>query len=209
MTHPNPAELRSLRQRRRRAVSQRGLSLVTTLLFTVAALVLGVSVMGVNVMQERIIGNTKDRDFAFQAAEAALRDAEQDIAANVKSDTAFTDACTNGLCTAPTLRSPIPPAASLPVDRQPAFNGIPAFSWATAGNVRTYGQYTAATALPGVAQPPAYVIEKIGNLGTPSGESMTIGTAAATAGVGYRVTARAVGARAETNVFLQSIYATR
>ena len=203
MTHPNPAELRSLRQRRRRAVSQRGLSLVTTLLFTVAALVLGVSVMGVNVMQERIIGNTKDRDFAFQAAEAALRDAEQDIAANVKSDTAFTDACTNGLCTAPTLRSPIPVTGALPVDKQPGF------SWATAANVRTYGQYTAATALPGVAQPPAYVIEKIGNLGTPSGESMTIGTAAATAGVGYRVTARAIGARTETNVFLQSIYATR
>ena len=203
MTHPNPAELRSLRQRRRRAVSQRGLSLVTTLLFTVAALVLGVSVMGVNVMQERIIGNTKDRDFAFQAAEAALRDAEQDIAANVKSDTAFTDACTNGLCTAPTLRSPIPATGALPVDKQPGF------SWATAANVRTYGQYTAATALPGVAQPPAYVIEKIGNLGTPSGESMTIGTAAATAGVGYRVTARAIGARAETNVVLQSIYATR
>ena len=203
MTHPNPAELRCLRQRRRRAVSQRGLSLVTTLLFTVAALVLGVSVMGVNVMQERIIGNTKDRDFAFQAAEAALRDAEQDIAANVKSDTAFTDACTNGLCTAPTLRSPIPVTGALPVDKQPGF------SWATAANVRTYGQYTAATALPGVAQPPAYVIEKIGNLGTPSGESMTIGTAAATAGVGYRVTARAIGARTETNVFLQSIYATR
>ena len=203
MTHPNPAELRCLRQRRRRAVSQRGLSLVTTLLFTVAALVLGVSVMGVNVMQERIIGNTKDRDFAFQAAEAALRDAEQDIAANVKSDTAFTDACTNGLCTAPTLRSPIPVTGALPVDKQPGF------SWAAAGNVRTYGQYTAATALPGVAQPPAYVIEKIGNLGTPSGESMTIGTAAATAGVGYRVTARAIGARTETNVFLQSIYATR
>ena len=56
---------------RRNARSQRGLSLVTTLLFTVAALVLGVSVMSVNVMQERIIGNTKDRDFALQAAEAA------------------------------------------------------------------------------------------------------------------------------------------
>ncbi len=205
MTCPNLRQRQRQRQQqcRSRAVSQRGLSLVTTLMFTVAALVLGVSVMGVNVMQERIIGNTKDRDFAFQAAEAALRDAEQDIAANVKSDTAFTDACTNGLCTAPTLRSPIPVTGALPVDKQPGFD------WAAAGSVRTYGQYTAATPLPGVSQAPAYVIEKIGNLGTPSGESMTIGAAATTAGVGYRVTARAIGARPETIVFLQSIYATR
>ena len=204
MTCPNLRQRQRQRQRQHRrcsrAGSQRGLSLVTTLMFTVAALVLGVSVMGVNVMQERIIGNTKDRDFAFQAAEAALRDAEQDIAANVKSDTAFTDTCASGLCTAPTLRSPIPVTGAWPVDQQPGFD------W---GSVRTYGQFTAATPLPGVAQAPAYVIEKIGNLGTPSGESMAIGTAATTAGVGYRITTRAFGARSETKVYLQSIYATR
>ena len=60
---------RILTQRLGRARSQRGLSLITTLLFMVAALVLGVSVMGVNVMQERIIGNTKDRDFALLGPE--------------------------------------------------------------------------------------------------------------------------------------------
>ena len=59
--------------------AQHGLSLVTTLLFMVAALMLGVSVLSVNVMQERTIGNTKDRDLALQAAEAALRDAERDL----------------------------------------------------------------------------------------------------------------------------------
>ena len=188
-------------QRRRSAHSQRGLSLVTTLLFTVAALVLGVSVMGVNVMQERIIGNTKDRDFALQAAEAALRDAEQDIALNVSSSTAFTSLCTNGLCTAPTLRSPVPAAGSLPVDKQVGFD------WATAAKVRTYGQYTAAPALPGVPQAPVYVIENIGKLGTPSGESETMGTEPPKVRDAYRITTRATGARAETNVLLQSIYA--
>ena len=183
---------------RRRA--QRGFSLVTTLMFMIAALVLGISVMGVNVMQERIIGNTRDRALALQAAEATLRDAEADIAAHINATTVFADDCNAGLCTAPTQRAVVSP---LPVDQQAGFN------WATSAKVRTYGQYTNAPALPGVASPPVYVIEKLGYLGTPSGESMGIGAEPSAPGVGYRITARATGARAETVVTLQSIYATR
>ena len=183
---------------RRRA--QRGFSLVTTLMFMIAALVLGVSVMGVNVMQERIIGNTKDRDLALQAAEAALRDAEVDIAANISATTVFANNCTAGLCTPPTQRTVVSP---LPVDQQAGFD------WATSAQVRKYGQFTAAAALPGLASQPVYVIEKLGYLGTPSGESMGIGAEPSAPGVGYRITARATGARAGTVVTLQSIYATR
>lgn len=191
------ARKQSFPNRRR---GQKGISLVMTLLFMVAALVLGVSVLGVSVMQERILGNTKDRDLAFQAAEAALRDAEEDISKNISIASSFDDTCTAGLCTAPTQRSVISP---LPVDQQTGF------SWATTTQVRTYGQYTSAPSLVNVASPPAYVIEKIGNLGTPSGESMVLGAEVVAPGVGYRITARATGARAETIVTLQSIYATR
>ena len=83
---------------------QRGISLVTTLVLMLATLGLGVAVMSVNVMEERMIANTKDRDLALQAAEAALRDAEQDVASNVSPATAFSDACTAGLCTPPSQR---------------------------------------------------------------------------------------------------------
>ena len=180
--------------------AERGLSLVTTLMFMVAALVLGVSVLGVGVMQERVIGNTKDRDLAFQAAEAALRDAEADIVANLNASTAFADNCDLGLCTPPTLRAPPDP---LPVDKQAGFD------WATPAQVRTYGQYTGAPDLPGVASKPVYVIEKLGYLGTPSGESAVLGAESVAPGVGYRITARGTGARPQTIVFLQSIYAIR
>jgi type IV pilus assembly protein PilX len=190
----------TLRLRVGRRRSQRGLSLVTTLMFMLAALVLGISVLGVSVMQERMIGNTKDRDLAFQAAEAALRDAEADIAANLNAGTGFADNCNLGLCTAPTQRSTVSPS---PVDNQAGF------SWATATQVRTYGQYTGAPPLPGVSSPAVYVIEKLGNLGTPSGESAVLGAEVAAPGMGYRITARATGARPETIVTLQSIYATR
>jgi len=183
-----------------RAASQQGLSLITTLLFMVSALVLGVSVMSVNVMQERIIGNTRDKSLAFQAAEAALRDAERDIRLTITPSTNFTDGCLTGLCTAPTLRSTISP---LPVDKQAGF------SWTSAATVRTYGQFTASTALPSVSAQPVYVIERIGDMGTPAGQSMGMGINPQAPGAAFRITARATGARPETVVILQSIFALR
>ena len=188
------------RKVRPRAASQQGLSLITTLLFMVSALVLGVSVMGVNVMQERIIGNTRDKSLALQAAEAALRDAERDIRLTVTPATNFTDACLSGLCTAPTLRTTISP---LPVDKQAGF------SWTNPANVRTYGQFTASAALPSVSAQPVYVVERIGDMGTPAGQSMGMGINPQAPGVALRITARATGARPETVVILQSIFALR
>ncbi len=183
---------------------QRGLSLVTTLVLMLATLGLGVAVMGVNVMEERLIANTKDRDLALQAAEAALRDAEQDVANNISSATAFTDTCTSGLCTPPSQRVSASTLSSSPVD-----DSRLGFDWSVDANVRLYGQYTGGAQFPSVAAQPRYVIEKFSFLGTPAGESAVLGAEPTAPGVGYRITARAVGARPETVVVLQSIYATR
>ena len=169
-----------------------------------ATLSLGVAVMGVNAMEERMIAGTKDRDLALQAAEAALRDGEQDVANNVGPSTAFTDTCTSGLCTPPAQRDALGSLASLPVD-DPQLG----FDWGTDAMVRQYGQYTGAAQFPSVAQQPRYVIEKFSYLGTPAGESVVLGSEPVAPGVGYRITARGVGARPETVVVLQSIYATR
>lgn len=183
---------------------QRGLSLVPTLVLMLATLGLGVAVMGVNAMEERMIAGTKDRDLALQAAEAALRDGEQDVANNVNTSTAFSDACTNGLCTPPAQRDALGALASLPVD-----DSRLGFDWTSDAMVRKYGQYTGGDQFPSVAQQPRYVIEKYSYLGTPAGESIVLGSEPVAPGVGYRITARAVGARPETVVVLQSVYATR
>jgi type IV pilus assembly protein PilX len=187
----------------KRRAAQRGLSLVTTLLFMVAALMLGVSVLSVNVMQERTIGNTKDRDLAFQAAEAALRDAERDLETNIRPDTAFSATCVDGLCIPPSQR-PVPLSAAV-------HDAAAGLDWANDAQVRKYGQYTAAPAFPGVRAngQPRYVIERLGFLGTPPGESAALGVAPTPTGIGYRITARAEGARAETVVILQSMYTQR
>lgn len=184
---------------------QRGLSLITTLLFMVAALMLGVSALSINVMQERTIGNTKDRDLAFQAAEAALRDAEQDVARATFStaDADFTAACTNGLCTPPSKRSP---ASSLAVHDVAGFWG----DSATPCKQRRYGQFTGGGTFPGVSTPPCYVIEKLGQVRAPYGETVgRIGLEPPNPAFGYRITARATGARDDTVVVLQSIYTRR
>jgi type IV pilus assembly protein PilX len=192
------------RARLGRRAHQRGVSLVTTLVLMLATLGLGVAVMGVNAMEERMIANTKDRDLALQAAEAALRDAEQDVASNVSPATAFSDSCAGGLCTPPSQREGIGALASLPVE-----DARLGFDWSAAATVRSYGQHTGAAPYPGVAEQPRYVIEKFSYLGTPAGESVVLGAEPVAPGVGYRITARAVGARSETVVLLQSIYATR
>lgn len=176
--------------------SQRGLSLITALLFMVAALILGVSVVGINAMQERMIGNSKDRALAMQAAEAALRDAELDISLNLNGTTAFSNDCSLGLCTPPSQRSLPSP---LQVHQQLGF------SWADAAKVRAYTQYTGVEPFPSVAQAPVYVIEKLGSMGVPPGESEVDALGAGR--TAYRITARATGARADTVVILQSIYA--
>lgn len=200
LRHPAQGRRQSrIRQRR----SQQGLSLVTTLLFMVSALMLGVSVLSVNVMQERMIGNTKDRDLAFQAAEAALRDAEQDLKVNITADSVFAADCANGLCTPPSQRA-VP--LSVPV------HAAAGFAWTNDNQVRRYGQHTGAAAFPGVRAggQPRYVIEKLGPLGTPPGESLTrIGLEPAAPAYGYRITAQAGGAREETVVILQSIHTKR
>lgn len=56
---------------------QRGAILVTSLLLLLVLTVLGVTMMKMTNMQERMSGNTRDLNVAFQAAEAALRDGER------------------------------------------------------------------------------------------------------------------------------------
>jgi type IV pilus assembly protein PilX len=190
--------------------AQRGLSLVTTLLFMVAALMLGVSVLSVNVMQEKTIGNTKDRDLALQAAEAALRDAERDLTTSVTDpDFVFSENCTKGLCIPPSQRVATP--LSQPIEQ------LVDWTWSdtpTDRKYRIYGQATGGAKFPGIKNTdqaqPRYVIEKVGSLGAPVGESMKLGINPASAsGTGYRITARATGAREETVVILQSMYTVR
>jgi type IV pilus assembly protein PilX len=59
---------------------QRGATLLVALIFIVIMAMIGVTAANVSTLQERMAGNTRDRDLALQAAEAALKDAELRLA---------------------------------------------------------------------------------------------------------------------------------
>lgn len=56
--------------------AQRGIVLVTSLIFLLVLTLIGVTAMQGTTMQERMSGNMQDRNVAFQAAEVALRAGE-------------------------------------------------------------------------------------------------------------------------------------
>jgi type IV pilus assembly protein PilX len=60
---------------------QRGAALVVALIMLLVMTVLGITAMQVTRMEERMAGNSRDVNLAFQAAEAGLRDAEARILA--------------------------------------------------------------------------------------------------------------------------------
>jgi type IV pilus assembly protein PilX len=70
MKHSNP-EIRKSRQA--------GAALVVALLMLLVMTVLGIASMGVTRLEERMAGNARDMDLAFQGAEAGLRDSEERI----------------------------------------------------------------------------------------------------------------------------------
>ena len=186
-----------MRLRRRR---EHGAALVCALVLMMMAMLVGVSVCRAVFASIASAGAERERSIAQEAAEAALRDAERDIAADA-ADTdparaaqfagtgagGFVDGCgragsARGLCLAAS-----PPAWQVQ-DLLDADN--PALV--------PYGHYTGASLATGrgvlPARPPAYLIEKI----APPGAGEALGSF-------YRITAIGFGSRGATQVVLQSV----
>lgn len=64
--------------------SQRGMSLILVLLFLVILTLAGVAASTMSLSSERMARNSRDENIALQAAEAALRDARNDIGTSRK-----------------------------------------------------------------------------------------------------------------------------
>lgn len=58
---------------------QRGVTLVISLIFLLLLTILGVTAMNTSTLQEKMSGNLRDQDLAFQAAESALRGGEDAV----------------------------------------------------------------------------------------------------------------------------------
>lgn len=170
----------------------RGLALVAVMLLLMVAMLMAVAALRTVNLEERIAGQARDRQVAFQMAEAALRDAEQMISGDTDGPFMplrpgqFTATCVNGLC-----RS---------VPGTPVWTAFSETDWA--GTMAwAYGAATGAAALAGSSAAPRFVVEYQG-----TAQPIEPGKPCVAL---FLVTARARGATAATEVILQSVYRNR
>lgn len=165
-----------------RPTRQAGAVLVVALIMLLALTLIGVTGLSSTTMEERMAGNMRDINTAFQAAEAALRDGENFLTAATLP--AFNN--TNGLYT---------PA--------PAYTQERWLSASWASNSTTSRAYSSTIA--DISAQPRYIIEEMPPVSPLPGGSLAADAAAPDVGM-YRITARAQGGNDTTVVMLQSTY---
>lgn len=158
------------------STSQRGSALLVSLVFLLLLTMIGVTAIQDSTLQERMAGNTRDREVAFQAAEAGLRTAERYLQGAVVGPF---DTNTNGLFVAGSSAVP---------------------SWQTSNSTNWVA--LSGDTLTGVEAQPEYIIEEVshtGMFGLGADEPEEISSS-------YRVTSRGYGASPDARVVLQSTY---
>ncbi|HEY9098825.1 MAG TPA: PilX N-terminal domain-containing pilus assembly protein [Thiobacillus sp.] len=161
----------------RTLTAQSGAALVTGLIFMVVLTLLVVSAMRGAILEERMSGNARDADLAFQAAEAALRAGEQVL---------------NGA----TLPAFAATGAYLTVANRNDTYWLSTHGWAA--NSVAYP-----TGPNGVAAAPRYVLEELPAVAG-AGFSKKAGAIPETGY--YRVIARGVGGNLNTVRYIQTTY---
>lgn len=212
---------------------QAGSALIIGLIILLLMFILGTAGMRTTILEERMAGNVRDLNNAFQAAELGLQDGEQDISnkdpitfrrirPNDYKKLHFSASCINtsnpslnGLCLASDTNPP-KWVATNPSD-------LSSSPWdVTSANLpyREYGQYTslntavgASTITPppdlaSVSRQPRYILEYLGEIG-----SLVVGRAPQPVTIYYRATTQGYGiAVADTTnqplarIMLQSVY---
>lgn len=162
---------------------QNGAVLIVSLLILVLLTLLGLTAIQAGTVQERIVGNTRNLDVAFQAAEAALREAEDRLD---NPSVPLTNGSVAGwyhwsLAPAPAWKTPA--------------------TWDSAANI---DYALGSDAGWGVARAPEFAIEELPPM--PDTGGSLDGSAPLSEDVMYRVHARGFGGTENTFVILQSTY---
>ena len=187
---------------------QNGVALLVALMFLIVLTLLGLAAMRGTTLDERMAGGTRDYNLALQAAEATLRDAENDLkgtgvnplvvrslAVSSFPITLIGSATPSG-CQAGGLCIIVNETTQL-------YLNTAVVDWSTSGTTSSrYGQYTGSSALPGVAQQPRYILEL---MQFTDGKNKG-GNNGANDFYYVRITARAWGASSQTQIYLQEVF---
>jgi len=158
---------------------ERGMALIIVLVFLVMLTLLGTAGGLNNTMEERMAGNTRNRDLAFEATEHALEDADAWIKGYSRAQLAAMAAANSS------SDGVQPNGEAHPND---ADYWLSTFNWSS-GDLRT------PVGLNGIAAAPRYVVERMPDAICPTGTCSY-----------YRVTARGVGGVSHAVVILQAMY---
>lgn len=175
----SPSPLGALPARIRRG--QGGTVLVVSLIILLLMTLIGITAMNTTGLEEKMAGNSRDRNFAFQAAESALREAENTIQIS---------------CTKP---SSCPGLALTPLDSLD-FTTMTNANWVTNGI--EYG--TAAKDIAEVTADPRYIIEALPFVSDSNDPGKPFPGSSY-----YRVTARGTGSSNGATVILQATIGVR
>lgn len=163
--------------------AQRGAVLIVSLVFMLILTVVCAASMQSATLQERMAGNAKDVNMAFQAAEAALREAEQLLSA--VSLATFNGS--NGL-----YLSCANPSDTKPACAEPAWSDPTSSGWFALNN-----------AVPNVSKQPEYIIEEL-SVSDPNAPLVSDQPVQSISF--YRVTARGFGASDRSMVVLSTTF---
>ncbi len=171
---------------------QRGATLFTALIFLIMLSLLGLNVAQMSTLEERMSGNARNRELAFQAGESAIEHVAQNLAAGetIRALIPAPADTTSGTVTAAGLR-----AINVCLPNNVNYwngNGAPDCN----GTTQTFAWSNTTARTPShtlnqVASQPMYIVERLPNDGTTEK---------------YRVTARGVGGDSAAIVILQAMF---
>lgn len=176
--------------------NQKGVVLVIGMLILIVLTLIGLTGMRMTTFEEKMSGNLKDKHIAFEAAEAAMMAAENDIETNVISTGNFDADGSDGL-----------------------FDNTFVEIWklvdwdqADSSNDNEPIIYSAFNNTYNVKQPPRYIIEYYGTV-IDDVDKLNLDNYGGNTGAGetelFRITARGTGVNNNSEVLLQSSYGKR
>ena len=174
--------------------SQNGAALITGLIFLVVLTLISLSAMKSTSLEERMAGNARDQDIAFQAAEAGVRNAMNSLKTGLPPASGFVVGCAAGLCeNDPTT---------------PVWTTITANNdWTSSKTLAYSGTALTFDGTTQIATQPRYIIELITGTSAPPGESGSVGGGSSgTTVTSYRVTARGWGLTNQTQATVQATF---
>jgi type IV pilus assembly protein PilX len=178
--------------------TQAGFVLIVALLLLLVLTILGLAAAQSTSLEERMAGNARDQDLAFQAAEAGLRAAETCLNANPGVCGGF-NADTNGKYLFSPGNPPAPSTNTTPLWEVSGF-------WDTASNVLAYSQVSSFP-VPSVAAQPEILIEQMPPVAAPGGNlgSQQYGGGSPSIQY-YRITVLGTGGSDSATAMIQSMY---